>query len=309
MALEVGIHDIAADAYHADPCEEISLSRSGIVTLLNETPAVYASRNPRLTRWPELLKRDGTDSTDLGEVVHATVLGGLGGCKFIVGDPSEHFNKKGEPYSTWSGEAKAWKDQQKANGYIVINRETNARALQISAVLTAAIEKRFGKKEWADREVEQTLIWQRRLNDGSMIWCRARRDAVLPDGTTLEIKTTALSLSDVELGKRIAADGLDVQHCWYSDGDEKLSGASSRFVFPWVLTVPPYTVRFVDLEAIEWPLSLTRMRIDMVAQRFGECVRSNEWPDAPLDATPIPPSWWISMCEKQLGIDAEIVTE
>jgi uncharacterized glyoxalase superfamily protein PhnB len=294
----VGIHDISQRAYHDDPCEEVSLSRSGIHTLLTETPATFAAKNPLLTDWPELLDRDGTDSTDLGEIVHAMVLGT--GSAFIASDPSEHGTlksgeRKGMPYTTWSGDAKAWKDAQKAAGYIVIDRETNALALQVAAKLTAAVNERFGGVAWHDKRAEQTLIWQRRLNDGSLIWCRARPDVILPDGTIVDIKTTALSMSDPELGRRIALDGLDIQHAWYQDGAEAITGERPPFIFAFVLTVPPYSVRFVDLESpdVNWPLGATRMAIDVACHRFGACLKSGTWPDNPIDAKPIPPQWWV----------------
>lgn len=313
MNLDTGIHDNVSFAdYHADKLRpELTLSRSGIVTLLNSTPAEFAARNPRLTKWPEMLEEDGTDSTDLGSVVHAQVLGGNGGAKYIVGAPQDHLNLKGEPYSTWSGRAGDWKREQKANGYVVIDHATNAKAHQIADRLVGAIAERFEANAWSYREVEQTLIWKRRLDDGSEIWCRARPDCILPDGTIIDIKTTALSLSDQELGKRIANDGSDVQAAWYQDGWSEVQRAGLPrmkldlwpFIFAFVQTVPPYSVRFVDLDAIGWPLHLTRMRIDLACHKFGECLKSGVWLDYPIDANPVPPSWAVSSWERQLWID------
>jgi hypothetical protein len=320
MNLDAGIHDNISPAdYHADRLRaDVTLSRSGIVTLLNSTPAEFAARNPRLTKWPEILEEDGTDSTDLGSVVHALVLGGNGGAKYIVGAPQDHLNLKGDPYSTWSGKAGDWKREQKANGYIVIDHATNAKAHTIADSVVGAIVARFGANAWSYREVEQTLIWKRRLNDGSEIWCRARPDCILPGGAILDIKTTALPLSDAELGKRIAADGSDVQCAWYQDGKlaVELEGAKDintpperpPFIFAFVQTIPPYSVRFADLDAIGWPLHLTRMRIDLACHRFGEGIMKGEWPGHPIDAAPTVPPWAVSAWERQVGIDGEIET-
>ncbi len=322
--MTIGIFDgIAPEQYHADALTpEPALSRSGIVTFINETAAAFAAKNPRLTQWPELLDQDGTDATELGDIVHAMVLGV--GARYVVGDPSEHGTvksgpNKGEPYSTWTGDAGKWKAEQKAAGYIVIDRETNAKALQLADRLTAALIERFGPASWANRRVEQTVIWRRVLNDHCpdapncdhhavcWIWCRARLDALLPDGTIVDVKTTALSVADFELGKEIALKGLDVQREFYRDGlhaateqtvpdsgGKVLRIARPAFIFAYVQTVPPFTVRFVDLAAedVQWDLQATRMVIDIAAHRFARCLRTGEWPDHPLDAKPTCPPWF-----------------
>jgi hypothetical protein len=318
VSIGPGIYEISAAEYHADALRpEPTLSRSGIHAILTGTMADYAAANPRLTKWPESLGHDSTDSTDLGDIIHATVLGGNGGAKFIVGEPSDFMTKKGEPYSSWSGAAKEWKDQQRASGLIVVNHAVNAKAVRIGTLLTAAIEARFGKRAWAERKAEQTLIWERRLNDGSAIWCRARPDAILPDdGTIIDPKTTALGLSDAEIGKMIAVGGLDIQSEWYRDGavetgDEFADERPARppFIFAFIRSVPPFSIRFVDLEKEGWDLKLTRMRIDLAAHKFGGCLRTGEWPDHPIDAHPVQPSWHVNMCERQVGLDGEIEAE
>lgn len=308
MTYDQGIYDgIPAADYIQDRLrDEPTLSRSGIHTILNGTMADYAAGNPRLRNpdWPDP-EPDDTDANILGSVVHATALGGNGGAKYIVGDPSEHVipsSKTGERYATWSGAARDWKKAREAEGCKVINYATNAKAAQIANILTDALEERFGREAWAGRKVEHTLIFSRRLNDGSVIWMRARPDAILSDGTIVDIKTTALGLSDVELGKRIALDGLDIQCEVYREGAVvvELDRAANidtppvrpPFVFAWIKTLAPFTTRFVDLERCGWPLSATRMAIDVAAHRFGACLKSGVWPDAPLEAEPPCPQWF-----------------
>src|SRR5688572_13791353 len=249
----VGIHDaIAPELYHSDQLTpEPSLSRSGIQTILTGTLADFAAKNPRLTQWPETM-REATDATDLGEVVHAMVLGT--GSKFSVRDPWDFTAPKtGKPYETWSGAAKEWRDAERARGMIVIGRDTNAMAMQISEKLKTALQVRFGSfGGWGARKVEQTVLAKRRLNDGSEIWCRIRIDALLK-AAIVDVKTTALSLSDVELGRQIALKGLDIQSIFYKDTLKSATGIDLPFVFAWVQTVPPYAIRFVDLEGADWP--------------------------------------------------------
>lgn len=348
MTLAVGIHDgIPFELYASDPCEQPSLTRSGIHAILTGTMADFAAGHPRLSQWPELLKRDGTDATELGEIVHAMVLGV--GTEFVVADPGDFLTKKGEPGKTWaSAEAAEFKERCKAEGRLIIGREQNAMAMQISEKLTAALRERYGSA-WDKRRCEQTVVWKRILNDRCenapdcdhhatcWIWCRARPDAILPDGTIVDAKTTSKAVSDSELGRAIASMGLDVQHCHYQDGlsvtwqtmdvaDELALSRTWRppFNFAYVQTVPPYAVRFVDLDASktivghdahgdwvqdwvqDWPLDLTRQLIDIACERFALGLRTGEWPGEPLNASPRPPSWWIAMAEEKLGLNGEI---
>lgn len=299
--LTIGIHDaVPAESYHRDELTpEPALSRSGIVILANgATLADFAAQSPRLRNpaWPNL--RDSTDASDLGEVAHALVLGV--GAQYVVADCSD-FNapSTGKPYQTWSGDAKAWKEGQEASGMIVIGRERFAMAEMISAKLTAVLRERFGA-EWDQRKCEQTVICKRRLNDGSEIWCRIRIDALIPSAI-IDVKTTALSLADVALGKEMALKGLDFQHAFYQDVTSRAMGEGRDevplpFVFGYVQTVPPYAVRLVNLDDpdIAWPLSMTRMDIDAAAHRFGAALKSGTWDGDPVDAKPVAPEWWKS---------------
>jgi hypothetical protein len=313
--LAPGIYDaIPPETYHADAlCDVPTLSRSGIVTLLNSSPAEYAALNPRLSQWP-VIERDGTDATDLGELVHAIVLGV--GCNYVVKSPSDFTAPKtNKPYSTWSGEAKLWRDEQRAAGNVVIDYETNALAVEISARLLDALRAKF--PDWDEGRSEVTALWDRRLDDGSVIKCRARIDRLLPSAI-VDVKTSALSLSDAELGKAIGLKGLDVQHIWYQQGVGAALSATNDpmrayaddeclpFIFAYVRTVPPYTIRFVDLAA-KWPLGLTRQRIDKAAHIFGECVRTGTWPDELIECAPEPPDWlsnrWMMSALMDDGVD------
>ncbi len=236
--------------------------------------------------------RESTDATDLGEIVHAMVLGT--GSKFTVADCSDFTAPKtGKPYETWSGAAKDWRDEQREKGMIVIGRDTNAMAMQISAKLTNALRERFGAAAWDTSAREQTVIAKRRLNDGTEIWCRIRIDALLR-AAIVDVKTTALSLSDIPLGKEMALKGLDVQACFYQDVfGAATNGLTHPFIFAYQQTVPPYATRLVNLDEPElnWPLSITRLEIDMAAHKFGAALKSGTWSGDPIDAKPVYPEW------------------
>lgn len=304
--IALGIHDaIPPELYHADALtEEITLSRSGIHTLLTGTPAQFAAKHPRLTQWPETLRNDSTDATDLGEIVHAMVLGV--GAPYIVRDCHEFLKPDGTPYTTWSGKAKEWRDQIRAEGFVQIGSDQYRMAAGIVDRLLTALRDRF--PTWDQGKSEQTILWPRKLNTGKVITCRARVDRLLPDGTIIDVKSTALGVSSAELGKSIGMGGLDIQHEFYREGVAKALGLSELppFVFAYVRTVPPYEIRFVHLDGTDWllfgddgpevprprwPLRLTRQRIDRAAHIFGACLTSGTWPDALVDVAPEPPAW------------------
>lgn len=288
-ALPPGIYaDIPSETYHADTLtEQPSLSRSGIHAILTGTMADFAASHPRLTQWPATA-RDSTDATDLGEIVHRLVLGT--GCNYVVRDPEDFTAPKTDkPYSTWSGEAKEWRDGERANGRVVIGSEVNTMAEDIAKRLLVALRVRF--PDWDEGASEQTVVWTRRLNDGSVIWQRARPDRLLPSAI-VDIKTTALSISKEALGKTIGLSGLDIQHAHYTDGVEAVTERDGPipFFFAYVQTVPPHAIRIVDLTK-RWPLGLTRERIDIAAHKFGACLKSGVWPDDPIEVEPEPPEW------------------
>jgi hypothetical protein len=328
VTLAVGIHDISAAAYNADPCEQPSLTRSGIHALLTGTPAEFMAQHPRLTRWPEKLKRTGTDATDLGEIVHALVLGV--GAAYVVADAGDFLTDKGLPAQTWGSSAgKAFREQCEAEGKVIIGRERYADALRIQERLVGALQSRY--PDYARGVSEQTMIWKRILNEHChaapncdhhatcWIWCRARTDRVLPSGQMIDVKTREGSLSDDELGKCLTQHGLTIQHCWYQEGlhatwpnDVKPLprhefAPRPPFEFAFAQTVPPYSVTFVNLDDpdIAWPIVPVRMLIDVACERFAHGLRTGEWGDVAIDAKPIAPSWWVSMLEAKAGI-AEI---
>lgn len=305
--LDQGIHDgIGATEYHEDRLtEQPSLSRSGIHMILSGEPmSVFAANHPRLRdpQWPEL-KREATKATDIGEVAHRLVLGV--GCEFEVKDAWDFTNKDGSPSKTWgSADAAKFKADCDARGVPIISHEKYAMVLQLAEKLTAALEDRFGKDEWAGRKVEQVVLWRRVLDDHCdsapecdhyakcWIWCRALIDALLPSGIAVDLKSTELSLTDAELGKATALKGYDLQSEFYKDGLRANGIDCQSFQFAWAQSVPPLGITFYDLAKVGWDLSATRMAIDLAVHRFAACVLSGKFPSYPLEAKPICPSWF-----------------
>lgn len=273
QGLKSGLHDISSDAYHSDPAPDPSLSSSGIRTLLNETPAHFKARHPRLTTFPDAIERPSTREQDLGTVVHRILLGA--GCEFAVISGFDDFRKK---------EAQTLRDAAREEGRVPILEKTYAQAEQIAAHAEKALKERFGG--WPIGDSEVTMLWQRETANGP-IWNRALMDQFSHRlATVVDLKTTGRCISDDELARKLAGDGADIQNAHYVNGVETLFpdlAGLVQFIFVVVETEAPFAVRFASLSE-SW-LTRARFRIDRAADTFANCLRTNNWPAWPMNAT------------------------
>lgn len=281
-----GMYIIAPAQYHADPVAVPSLSRSGIVTLDTLTPAHFAARHPKLTNWPDMVKKP-SDPQKLGTVIHKMVLGAGG--EYQVIDPSDFLNKDGTPAKTFNNaEAKAAKELAEREGFVVIDRETHQRASDVAWHLKRQLVATFGAWPLGDSEV--TLVWKRKTDHGD-IWCRALIDHLAQDiALVIDLKTTELSIADEPVAKRFANDGGDIQAAFYLEGLEAVfpdCEGRGRFVDAVAEVNPPYNVRPFSFDD-GW-LQRARYRIDRAANRFARCLSDGVWPGYPSEPTVLTP--------------------
>lgn len=274
MILDPGLHEIPVEDYHLDPCG-ISLSHSGIVTLLNETPAHFAARHPKLSQWPDHI-RESTKAQDLGSIVHSLILGK--GAEYKVIDLSNFRNKDGSTAKTFgNAEAKRAKEEAEGNGFIVIDGETFMQAQAIAGSAIEALTKRFGG--WPIGQSEVTGIWRRQTAHGEIL-CRMLMDHWSHRTVTiLDVKTSGKSLGDEDLSRSMASMGNDIQAAFYLEGINTLFpelAGLTQFVFAYVETEPPYACRFVTIRE-SW-LTRARFRVDRAANLFAECLKKDVWP-------------------------------
>lgn len=291
-----GIYRFPIDTYENDPCPRPSLRASGIKRLLNDSPAEFAANHPRLTQWPELLKRR-TRRTDEGSVAHALILGE--GAEYVVKDPGDFLTKQHTPYKTWSGAAAEWKEEQEANGLIVIDSETKACADLTSDAAMSLLGAEYG--DWPIGDSEVTVIWERQGGDRASIWCRARLDHFsLQHATIIDVKTTELSLSDRSIQTQCANDLWHIQAAWQIEGIEavypNLRG-HLRHRFLVVQARPPFDACFFDPPE-SW-LSIAAQRNDRAAELFAKCLYSDSWPGRKKVCQIEPPDWVIRQFENE----------
>lgn len=298
MSLAAGVHDLSAEEYHADPCPEPSLSSSGIKRLLTGSPAEFAAHNPKLSQFPELIKRDGTKAQDLGTIVHSIVLGKGAGFHALDPEDCPARTKKGAPYTSWRDDAKAWREEQEAKGVIIMSRPDGARVQTAAGAMVGMLRKEYG--DWPIGDSEVAILWQRETAHGP-IWCRALLDHVaLRHMTVLDPKSTDWPISDRIARKKVSTELWAIQSAWYMEAVESAHPeivGRLRFRFPLVEINPPFQTRFVTMS--EARISIARQRIDRAADLFAKCLRDGVWPPYAQDYEPELESWELSEFEAE----------
>ena len=168
---EPGVYDLPEAEYHADPCAEISLSRSILTTLLERSPRHAWKQHPRLNMH---FKRDQKRTFDIGGAAHALLLQG-----------EEAFEELDYP-NYKKDVAKQNRDAAYAAGKTPLLKH---EAQQVRAMVAAArvqIAHHPDAQGAFQGKAEQTLICQI-----GGVWMRARLDDLLPGSHVFfDYKTT-----------------------------------------------------------------------------------------------------------------------
>jgi PDDEXK-like uncharacterized protein DUF3799 len=260
--LAPGAHcKVPASIYHADPCFKPSLSSSIAKLLIERTPRHAKCAHPRLN--PDHKPKDNS-KFDLGSVVHELMLGVGGGFSIITAD--DYRSKLAQ--------------EQRQNainaGLVPILTDQFLKAKNISAQATRTL-KEFGINYLADNFNEIVLIWEEQG-----ISCRAMIDSV-NDAQIYDIKTTAGSLSDVNLNRLIANLGYELSAAFYIRGLKKVQPdlANHNTTFTWIFVEiePPYEV--VVMDADRTTLEIGARKVNAAINIWADCMKSGEWPGYP----------------------------
>lgn len=252
-ALTPGLHyGIPAKAYHADPCEQPSLS-SGIARLiLSESLAHAHLAHPKLGG----AAKTATESMGLGQLVHS-----------LMDDNAEKDWELGVFDSYKSGEARAWRDRIALSGKQPVLDRDLVDAQPVADALKA-------KVILPECKSEVTAIWR----EGD-VWCRARYDKLaLTNKHFWDYKTSSNDLSDRGIVKTIAKYGYHIQMAFYLRGLKACTGLehlSATLVF--VATKAPHTVRRVRLT--DTFLAEGHRKVEEAIEQWGTAMKTGEWID------------------------------
>lgn len=252
-----GVHNIPADAYHADPVDGGSLSSTGARKLLPPScPALFQ-------HWREH-GDEPRKAWDIGHAAHALVLGT--GPELVLVDRDR-----------W--DTKAVKEELaeiRERGAVPLKRgdwdqvHGMAAALRAHPIAAALLRPDAGR-------AEQTLVWR---DTDTGVMCRARLDwlpaprqgrLIVPD------YKTARSAAPDDLSKALYDHGYYLQAAWYLAGVRALElAAKPSFVFiaqmkerPWLVTVA---------EADPTAMAIGAHEARMARMTYAECTASGRWP-------------------------------
>ena len=260
-----GIHTMTSDPYHADPCEQPSLSSSIARTLLGYSPLHAFTEHPRLN---PAVEREQKEMFDLGTAAHAYFLEGEARVAII---DAPDWKKK---------EAREERDAARLEGLIPIL----ASKWQDVKDMALAARQQLGEHEatpipFTGGKPEQTLIWR----EGG-IWCRARLDWLHDDHSAIDdLKTTAASANPDAWSRTMFGAGSDIQAAFYLRGLKAISGGGARgteFRFVVQENFKPFALSVIGLSPAA--LELAERKVKRAIILWEHCLTAGRWPGYPL---------------------------
>jgi hypothetical protein len=256
--MKPGIHWMQADEYHADPCQEPSLSNSIAKILITQSPSHARALHPRLN--PQHTP-DESPRFDIGSAAHALLLEGDNeAIQVIVADD-------------WRKKAtQEMRDQARAdNKYPILDKHFGdlvsmvdvAKEFIAGSELAGILE---------DGQAEQTFIWQ----EGE-IWCRVRTDWLATDHRLmLDYKTCASAAPD-SFHRQINTMHYDLQAAFYKRGLTAVGGPEdAEFIFLAQEIEPPYACSFHSLSNTFKAIADDKVR--QAIEIWQECMATDTWP-------------------------------
>lgn len=280
MSLNAGLYaDVPMGDYIADPAPDPSLSKGAIRDLVSLSPAHARINHPRLN--PDR-PRDDSSRADIGSAIHSMILGGAD----IVFAPEE--------FTDWrKKDAKAWRDEQRADGNTPLLHKQEAPILDAShAAKVFLADQGFGVD---DGQTEGTMIWQK-----GDIWKRGRFDLWLPKKKyMIDVKTCEVASPQAWMRQSLASMGYDIQAEHYLEGIKAVGDADhADFLFLLVEITPPYSCSFVGLA--EAYVHVARRKIAMAEELWARCLETDTWPGInPGPHWAEPPPWVLADLETQ----------
>ena len=270
-----GVYDMPADAYHADPCPQPSLSASVAHELLSRSPRHAWQAHPRLNPAHEPEHRT---EFDLGHAAHALVLGDER--RFAVIDAADYR----------AGAARAAREAAYAAGAIPLLPHQYEATRAMARALRAQLEQHEARDAFTQGQPERTIAWR----EGD-VWCRARLDWLPNTLTRATIITDLKSTTNAEPAawsrSKLEAMGYDVQAAFYLRGLRALGHPDTlRFAFVVVEVDPPHALSVIGLPPAV--MALAEQKVEHAIATWRECLRTNVWPAYPTRICWADPTPW-----------------
>lgn len=273
--------DMPADKYHADPCEQPSLTQSIAGIIWHRTPLHGWMAHPRLN--PDC-KPVQSDAFDFGSAAHSLIL---------EGDESRFYEVIADDWRTKS--AKEQRDEARDGGMIPLLSKDFAKLFAMRDAASAFIADSELAGIFDDGNAEVTAI----AHDG--IWMRGRFDFLATDRRiVLDYKTVSRSANPESfLRSSVFQFGYDIQAAMYLYLNQ-LTGGPEDAKFVWLAqeTEAPYACSLMG--ASPSLIETGQRKLSSVIDTWTECLLTGEWPGyanriAWLEA----PAWELSKVEER----------
>ncbi|MEQ1608208.1 MAG: PD-(D/E)XK nuclease family protein [Hyphomonadaceae bacterium] len=283
-----GWHDLAEEAYHADPCPAPSLSSHVAMTIIGKSLLHAWRGHPKSPLFEASVMGAAADR---GSAAHALLFGG----KAIEAIVADDFR---------TAAARDARDKARAAGRIpMLSKDIEG--------LTAMIEparQRFLDLHGGAFLCEQSAVW--RGQDPEAGWRRARIDTVSTSRALIvDYKTTEGAVDALSCERRVADMGLQIQAAAYVDAVEALHPelmGRVKFIFQWQEQKAPYALS-PPIEMSEAFLSLGRAQWKAACHLWDKALRHNAFPGySYYPYLACPPPWELSRWEERQLTDANL---
>lgn len=294
--MKPGIYDgMPAEEYHADPCDEPSLSSGIIKTLLFRSAKHAQVGHPRLN--PDFEPKESA-RFDLGGAAHDAFL--QGGGSIVEVNPVNFPGKRGGIPDGWTNDAiREERDRIRSLGKLPILTENCTHIKGMLGVAHQAIARctDLSGITLNDGKSEQTLIWEEHG-----VWCRARADWLHnAHALMLDFKTT--DNAEPNAWQRIMTNLMyHVQAAWYLRGLKALTGSDAKWAFLVQEITPPYACSFVGMPPAF--LALGNVICEDAIDKWRECLNTDTWPAYSARIHWAEPPAWLSASYEERQIQA-----
>lgn len=270
---------ISADEYHADPCEEPSLSASIASIICSRSPLHAWAAHPKLN--PDF-KRHEESKFDVGTAAHALLL---------EGKPPEQVVDVVEFDSWRTNAAKEARDAARASGRVpLLEREAEQVYAMIDAAHAQLQLHDASPTPFTAGKPEQTLVWMEPA-EGGAVTCRALVDWLHDDRRVIDdFKTTSASADPHRWERTLFTIGADVQTAFYLRGIYALFGIHAELRYVVQETYPPYALSVLSLAPAA--LAIGKHKVETALAIWSKCLEADHWPGyAARVAYVDPPPW------------------
>ncbi|WP_422366377.1 PD-(D/E)XK nuclease-like domain-containing protein [Pelagibius sp.] len=254
-----GIYNISLADYHNDPCEEVSISSSGLRTIDAGCPKLFWVNSPLNPHREHFT----TPAFEFGRATHDWLLQ-----KETFWDHN-HVLGEGVKLTTKAGRAE--RDAALAEGKTVIKHE---EFQSVQAMRQAVLEHEFAGAAFENGQAEPTLAWK---DEETGVWLRCRPDWLPAVQDWIPDYKTAVSAKPAEFQRAVWNHGYHMQAALYLEGIEAVTGKAPRnFFFVVQEKKAPFIVTVIALDriAIEWGQQQNRRAIRV----FADCLERDTWP-------------------------------